>query len=74
MLEISPLEKMKDLSIDMLRKALQSFLEENILLAKEVGTLEDEVDQYSDETYRFYLLLILLNIQKKQISLFNYYL
>ena len=51
-LEITPLEKMKDLSIDMLRKALQSFLEENILLAKEVGTLEDEVDQYSDETYK----------------------
>ena len=52
LLDITHLEKMKDLSIEMLRKALQSFLEENILLAKEVGDLEDEVDQYSRETYK----------------------
>ena len=52
LLEITHLEKMKDLSIEMLRKALQSFLEENIVLAKEVGVLEDEVDQYSGETYK----------------------
>ena len=52
LLEITHLEKMKELSIEMLRKALQSFLEENIVLAKEVGDLEDEVDQYSGETYK----------------------
>jgi len=52
LLEITHLEKMKEVSIEMLRKALQSFLEENILLAKEVGDLEDEVDQYSGETYK----------------------
>jgi phosphate transport system protein len=52
LLEITPLEKMKELTIEMLRKALQSFLEENIVLAKEVGDLEDEVDQYSGETYK----------------------
>lgn len=52
LLEITDLEKMKELSIEMLRKALQSFLEENIALAKEVGVLEDEVDQYSGETYK----------------------
>ncbi|SES42107.1 phosphate signaling complex protein PhoU [Psychrobacillus sp. OK032] len=52
LLGITNLEKMKDVSIDMLRKALQSFLEENILLAKEVGDLEDEVDQYSGQTYK----------------------
>ncbi|WP_342504729.1 phosphate signaling complex protein PhoU [Sporosarcina sp. FSL K6-2383] len=52
LLDITHLEKMKELSIEMLRKALQSFLEENIALAKEVGNLEDEVDQYSDETYK----------------------
>ncbi len=52
LLEITHLEKMKDVSIEMLRKALQSFLEENIVLAKEVGDLEDEVDQYSGETYK----------------------
>ena len=52
LLEITHLEKMKDLSIEMLRKALQSFLEENLVLAKEVGDLEDEVDQISKETYK----------------------
>jgi len=52
LLEITHVEKMKELSIEMLRKALQSFLEENIVLAKEVGDLEDEVDEYSRETYK----------------------
>ena len=52
LLEITHLEKMKEISIEMLRKALQSFLDENILLAIEVGDLEDEVDQYSSETYK----------------------
>lgn len=52
LLDITQLEKMKDISIEMLRKALRSFLEENILLAKEVGDLEEDVDQYSAETYK----------------------
>ena len=52
LLEITHLEKMKEVSIEMLRKALQAFLEENILLAKEVGDLEDEVDKHSGETYK----------------------
>lgn len=52
LLDMTHLEKMKDVSIEMLRKALQSFLEENIKLAKEVGNLEDDVDQYSGETYK----------------------
>ena len=52
LLEITHIEKMKEISIEMLRKALQSFLDENILLAKEVGDLEDEVDEYSSETYK----------------------
>lgn len=52
LLEITHLEKMKEVSIEMLRKALQSFLDENILLAIEVGDLEDEVDKYSSETYK----------------------
>ncbi|WP_342599079.1 phosphate signaling complex protein PhoU [Psychrobacillus sp. FSL H8-0483] len=52
LLEITHLEKMKEVSIEMLRKALQSFLEENIVLAKEVGDLEEEVDQYNGETYK----------------------
>src|SRR5690606_7650330 len=45
LIDITHLEKMKDLSIEMLKKALESFLEEKILLAKEVADLEDEVDQ-----------------------------
>jgi len=52
LLEMTHLEKMKEVSIEMLRKALQSFLDENILLAIEVGDLEDEVDEYSSETYK----------------------
>ncbi|KGR76652.1 phosphate signaling complex protein PhoU [Ureibacillus sinduriensis] len=52
LLEITKLEKMKELSIEMLHKAIQSFIEENISLAKEVGELEDEVDQYNGETYK----------------------
>ena len=52
LLDITDLEKMKIVSIEMLRKAIQSFLEENILLAKEVGDLEDDVDQYSSDTYK----------------------
>jgi len=52
LLEITHLEKMKEVSIEMLRKSLQAFLEENILLAKEVGDLEDEVDKHSGETYK----------------------
>ncbi len=52
LLELTHIDKMKELAIEMLRKALQSFLEENMVLAKEVGDLEDEVDQYSGETYK----------------------
>ncbi|MDN4494839.1 phosphate signaling complex protein PhoU [Ureibacillus aquaedulcis] len=52
LLEITNLEKMKELAIEMLQKAVQSFTEENIALAKEVGELEDEVDRYNGETYK----------------------
>ncbi|MEK4405038.1 phosphate signaling complex protein PhoU [Sporosarcina sp. FSL K6-6792] len=52
LLELTHIEKMNKLSIEMLRKALQSFLEENMVLAKEVGDLEDEVDQCSRENYK----------------------
>lgn len=52
LLEITHLEKMKDTAILMLRKAIQSFLEANIVLAKEVSELEDKVDQYNGETFK----------------------
>lgn len=42
------LEEMKDLSIKMLQDAVQAFLEEDISLAKEVGELDDQVDEYNN--------------------------
>jgi phosphate transport system protein len=50
--EITNLEKMKDISITMLQKGLDSFINGDIKLAKEVGELDEEVDNYSDETYK----------------------
>ncbi|RHW34674.1 phosphate transport system regulatory protein PhoU [Lysinibacillus yapensis] len=52
LLELTHLEKMKDVSVQMLQKALQSFLEANIVMAKEVSDLEDQVDEYNSETYK----------------------
>lgn len=52
LLPITHLEQMKEVSIHMLQKAVQSFIEENIVLAKEVSDLEDEVDKYYGETYK----------------------
>ncbi|MBU7591650.1 phosphate signaling complex protein PhoU [Metabacillus halosaccharovorans] len=52
LVNITNLDQMKDLSITMLEKALQSFIEENMVLAKEVGDLDDKVDKYSGETYK----------------------
>jgi phosphate transport system protein len=50
--DISSLKKMKDISITMLKKGLDSFINGDIKLAKEVGELDDEVDNYSDEVYK----------------------
>lgn len=44
------LEQMKDLSLQMLEKAVRAFIEEDIALAKEVGLLDDQVDNYYVET------------------------
>jgi phosphate transport system protein len=52
LVDISSLEKMKDISITMLKKGLDSFINGDIKLAKEVGELDDEVDNYSDEVYK----------------------
>ncbi|MEH7387508.1 phosphate signaling complex protein PhoU [Bacillus sp. JJ1521] len=49
---ITILEKMKDISIKMLQKGLDSFLNGDIALAKEVGELDDEVDQFSGDAYK----------------------
>lgn len=52
LLHITHLEQMKEVSLQMLQIALQSFMEENIALAKEVSNLEDEVDKFHGETYK----------------------
>lgn len=52
LLNLPGLEQMKDLSITMLQKALQSFLEGDMVLVKEVADLDDQVDDISGETYK----------------------
>lgn len=52
LLDLPGLEQMKNLSIMMLQKALQSFLEGNMVLVKEVADLDDQVDDISGETYK----------------------
>lgn len=49
---ITSLEQMKILSIDMFQKALESFFDGNLALAKEVGNMDDKVDQLSDDNYK----------------------
>jgi phosphate transport system protein len=51
-LDLPGLQQMKDLSITMLQKALQSFLEGDMVLVKEVADLDDQVDDISGETYK----------------------
>ncbi|MGN1402031.1 MAG: phosphate signaling complex protein PhoU [Bacillus sp. (in: firmicutes)] len=50
LLPMTGLEEMKDISLRMLHNAVVAFIEEDILLAKEVGALDDQVDDLSDET------------------------
>jgi phosphate transport system protein len=52
LLDLPSLEQMKEISITMLQKALQSFLEGNMALVKEVADLDDQVDELSGETYK----------------------
>lgn len=43
--------EMKAISMDMLKNALQSFIKEDIALAKAVGELDDKVDEKNHENY-----------------------
>lgn len=43
--------EMKDISMDMLKKAMQAFIEEDIALAKVVGELDDKVDEKNHQNY-----------------------
>jgi len=51
LLYLTELEPMKDVSLEMLHKSFQAFVEEDIALAKEVGELDDQVDAKSRENY-----------------------
>jgi phosphate transport system protein len=52
LLDVPSLEQMKDISITMLNKALQAFLEGSMDLVKEVADLDDQVDDHSGEAYK----------------------
>ncbi|MGE8035660.1 phosphate signaling complex protein PhoU [Lysinibacillus sp. NPDC093692] len=52
LLPLTSLVQMKDISMDMLKKALKSFVEEDIVLAKEVGDLDDRVDEKKHQNYK----------------------
>ena len=45
------LVEMKNISMDMLKKSMTAFIEEDIALAKAVGELDDKVDQKNHENY-----------------------
>ncbi|MGM9928082.1 MAG: phosphate signaling complex protein PhoU [Bacillus sp. (in: firmicutes)] len=49
------LEKMKDITVQMLQNAVKAFIEEDLILAKEVGELDDQVDDYNEETSTYIL-------------------
>lgn len=51
LLDLSKLELMKITGVMMLQKAIESFVNEDIHLAKEVGDLDDQVDEMNKETY-----------------------
>ena len=52
LLDLSTLEIMKNTCIIMMKKAKDAFVTENIALAKEVGDLDDKVDEMKKENYQ----------------------
>lgn len=52
LIHLTDLESMKNRCISMLEKSLQAFFEENISLAKEVGDMDDQIDDLSDANYK----------------------
>ncbi|MFC4410099.1 phosphate signaling complex protein PhoU [Chungangia koreensis] len=52
LINITQLEQMKEVSMKMLKMGVTSFIEEDMALAKEVGDLDDQVDNYYAETYK----------------------
>lgn len=52
LLHLTQLEPMKNVTMDMLQKSLQSFVEQDISLAMEVVDLDDQVDMNSKGNYK----------------------
>lgn len=50
-LSITSLIEMKNISMDMLKKSIKAFIEEDIALAKAVGELDDTVDEKNHQNY-----------------------
>lgn len=50
-LSITSLIEMKNISMDMLKKSIKAFIEEDIALAKVVGELDDNVDEKNHQNY-----------------------
>lgn len=49
------LEQMKEITIKMLQNAVTSFFNEDLLLAKEVGELDDQVDNFNEVNSKYIL-------------------
>jgi phosphate transport system protein len=64
LIEISELKAMKDICMTMLDKSLESFFEGNLALAKEVGSMDDEIDDMSDKYYKKLIKLFSENPEK----------
>ena len=52
LINLTKLEEMQELSLKMLKMSLTAFIDGNIALAKEVGALDNQVDDYYAETYK----------------------
>ncbi len=52
LINLTKLEEMQELSLKMLKMSLSAFIDGNMALAKEVGALDDQVDDYYAETYK----------------------
>ena len=49
------LKQMKEITVKMLKNAVTAFINEDLLLAKEVGELDDQVDDYNEVNSKYIL-------------------
>jgi phosphate transport system protein len=52
LINITKLEEMKEISLKMLKMSLTAFIDGDMALAKEVGAMDDKVDDFYSETYK----------------------